>query len=169
MNQETLRVRTPFPPLVDHEQWMASCRSPALAKGVGEILPRLRRLAILFDEILHQTEGFPVSVELRSSSNQYVIIIPDPTYSGHYRAQYFDERGFVGHTTFGTDPVNILERLLMNGFEHRAEGSLVALSRTDHWQLGMQLLQLKDAYESQKLTWAEYTQKYAEITSRTAA
>ena len=169
MKQPKLRFRTPFAPLLNHEKWVAEVGNCDWGKLLTEDLPRLRRLALIWDEILHENDGFPVAVELRNSSNQHAIIIPDPSYPGHFRAQYFDGKGFSGHTTYGKDPVKVLERLLMQGYEHRSDGALVAFTRTDQWNRGMKILQLKEQWESKRITWAEYTQKREEISTAYAS
>lgn len=104
-------------------------------------------------ELYYQLSQEPIGVQLKSPlSERYIAILPDASEVGQYRIQYFDPKGFSGHSTY-PDPQRALREAIFEGFTVRAPGALEALSDTVSWRLGTEAQSLRDLFNSGKITF----------------
>ncbi|AJY53200.1 hypothetical protein [Halomonas sp. KO116] len=113
-----------------------------------------KRRQATMDACWERHSGNPIGVQLKTTTDLYAVILPDATEPGHYRAQFFDEKGFSGHSTYAT-PEQVLKDLISTGYVLTAKNALETLSTQESWRLGVQAQEYRDLFHYGKLTFSE--------------
>lgn len=119
-------------------------------------LRAIRRLERHKAQILVETEGVPVGVELALASREglYTLISEEPDGSGRGRMTMFDDRGFSGHCVFNS-PARALDEAFLCGYSMRADGVLDRLAQTKRWQDGVRYAELVAQHNAGTLSFEQ--------------
>lgn len=155
------------PELAEARQEMASLEAASdpslLSLYRNELMPVYQRLNERWHECLTAEGGQLVGMELANSgSSMYALILKDPSEPGRYRAQYFAECGFTGHSTYDTS-IRVFTELLREGFDRPAAGTLERICQAPVWQIGMQRAYLIEQMNQCKLSFEEFVDKSSRL------
>jgi hypothetical protein len=91
---------------------------------------------------------------------RWAVVLPDATCAGKFRCQYFDKRGFFGHTTLASADAVVLEVCDMGYRKPVPSSTLDTVSQKPEWHLGVQSLALRQAVEDGQMSREEAELKY---------
>lgn len=107
----------------------------AMIEVVEEELERDLSAYWLWHSLVERHQGDVLGVELRNPEAPFrrcSAILADPTEPGCYRAQHYDELGFIGHDTYPT-LVEVGVHLMRCGQTQEVPGTLERLSSQPVW------------------------------------
>lgn len=117
-----------------------------LAQSLSDGWAHMYELADTWNFIV--ADGKPVGVELGTSGDIFVAIMPD---ENGYRLQHFDAAGLCGHKTYKS-AYEALEKALLDGYTDPQPGMMEYLSHQPSWIKGTKARELRDNYEQGLLT-----------------
>lgn len=118
-------------------------------------------------QILAQTNGAPVGVELALREGLYALISEEPDGSGRGRMTMFDERGFSGHCVFSS-AARALDEAFLCGYATRVDGVLDRLAQTKRWQDGIRYAELVAQHNAGALSFDQMCEARAALFSQGA-
>ena len=125
------RERSPFLPTHrrNHDEFDKMLRDCARAPQIA------------FVQIMQRYDGNPSGIEYRfhSDNERWAFVLPDATQEG-FRVQFFDTRGFSGHSHFD-DLEAAVDEMVTRGYRIEDVGALDRLSQTPSWAEGMAWLE----------------------------
>ncbi len=130
-----------------------------LQDTIAKLLKRQASLTAMFAHF----DEFGWGSTFAHDNGQYAVVLRDPSEKGAYRCQYFDKRGFFGHSTFRRADEVIVE-LCENRYDRAVPGdTLDSMSQTPDWILGTEALALRHAVEAGLITREEGERRYANL------
>lgn len=159
-----------------HYRWLMDQILHAEREGEQEVLSLLKHgveLAELcnnaWQEILRLCDGNIMGLELCDPKyERYAAILEDASEPGRYRAQFYDARGFSGHSTRDT-AVAVLEELTRDGYRVLAPGAMLRLSQTREWSIGTLVTNLISKVNAGQLTYQAMHEEMAIAEARMSA
>jgi hypothetical protein len=128
----------------------------ALLRQFALIAERNMRANDLKTQLLKAHNGDLTGVELMSADNsQFAIFLPDASDPGRVRVQFFDHRGFFGHSTRDNFP-EVLGEALSSGMKTVTKGQLERLAITPEFIAGNAAASRIADLNAGKITWAEF-------------
>lgn len=93
-------------------------------------------------------------------NEQFAFVLRDASAPGRFRCQYFDRRGFFGHSTFNSVGDVLVELCDMGYTVPEPKCTVDVFSQTNDWLLGTQVTALVQSVNSGNLTMAEADELY---------
>lgn len=107
-------------------------------------------------DLLSKYNGDLAGLQLgNKAGTQFALFLPDASEPGRYRASFFDARGFYGHSTRDSYE-SLLDEAFQDGYREEAPGKLEALSATEDFAKGNELVGQIQAVNAGRMSWAEF-------------
>jgi hypothetical protein len=144
-----------------YTQWLVQAKDLREQRYFKKRLAQAKVLRSRLEAVVQGFEerGFGLILQ---SSRSYAVILEDPSVSGSFRYQEFDENGFYGHSTRKSIDEVLLEAFL-DGYRDVAEDQRIldTLSLQESWKRGMHAVDLVRQVNCSSLTYRDACQQFA--------
>jgi hypothetical protein len=110
---------------------------------------------IAYCQIMTRHQGNPLGIEFSNKAgDRWAFILENCDSAAPYRVQYFDERGFSGHSCYASIE-DALEENIRDGYVIEDSGVLCRLFHTTKWQNGLAVSEIRQQHQLGLLSFVE--------------